>query len=150
MGEDDDIDRSIAQHGWHAIAVDDCDPPFLYTIGLISKSQHPELLILGLDRRTSYSIVTALVELIREGAVIDGRFEILDGLAVVTRPVHATQHASYLGYAMAHARRHDVPLRAIQVFWPDKDGRFPFDVECDAEVAAVQPRLSLPALPAVP
>jgi len=28
-----DVEASIAKHGWHAISVDDHDPPFLYTIG---------------------------------------------------------------------------------------------------------------------
>jgi hypothetical protein len=32
-----DVEASIAKHGWHAISVDDHDPPFLYAIGARGK-----------------------------------------------------------------------------------------------------------------
>ncbi len=149
VNEDDDIDRSVAKHGWHAIAVDDHEPPFLYTCGLITRSQHPELVIVGLEGEVAYRIVAAIVELIRNGTQLEAgsRVTVLDGLVTEIRPVHASQHELYLGYAMAHARRHHTTLRALQVFWPDKDGRFPSDVACDGEVRALQPRLEVPAAP---
>jgi len=150
---DDDIDRSVAEHGWHAIAVEDHEPPFLYTIGLITRSNHPELIILGLDRRTAYSVIAAIVENIRARAQLgidvgeSSRLTILDNLTVVLRPVHPSQHELFLGYAMAHARRHTAALRALQVLWPDKADRFPVDVDCEIDVRTVQPRLEVPATP---
>ncbi len=39
------------------------------------------------------------------------------------------------------------PLRALQIFWPDKAGNFPFELACDPEVTQLQPRLELAALP---
>jgi hypothetical protein len=38
-------------------------------------------------------------------------------------------------------------LEAVQVFWPDKNGKFPFDVGCDLDVYQRQPRLDLPLPP---
>src|SRR5689334_13370265 len=67
VSEDDEIDRSVVQHGWHAIGVDDHEPPFLYTIGLISQFQHPELVILGLEGKTAHPLVARSVEMIRNG-----------------------------------------------------------------------------------
>ena len=151
VNEDDEIDRSIVEHGWHAIAVEDHEPPFLYTIGLITQSNHPELIILGLDRRTAHSVVAAVVENIRAGTRVgvdmgaESRLTILDNLTVAFRPMHPTQHELFLGYALAHARRHATPLRAVQVLWPDKADRFPVDVDCDIDVRTLQPRLELPA-----
>lgn len=153
MSEDDEIDRSIVEHGWHAIAVDDHEPPFLYTIGLITQWNHPELIILGLDRRTAHSVIAAVVENIRRGTRVaidmdaDSRLTVLDNLTVAIRPVHASQHELFLGYALAHARRHATPLRAVQVLWPDKADRFPMDVDCQIDVRALQPRLELPVTP---
>jgi Domain of unknown function (DUF4262) len=146
VGEDDEIDRSVVEHGWHAIAIDDREPPFLYTCGLITQFQQPELVILGLTRKMAYSVVASIVEVIRNGTRLDAGSRVdLDGLVIAIGPFHPSQHELYLGYAMAHARRHATRLRALQVFWPDNDGRFPFDLTCDAEVRALQPRLELPA-----
>src|SRR5262245_27264886 len=111
---------------------------------------HPEAIILGLSPQAAYSILEVMVEDIRGGrsfaapGVYDG---VLAGLPVAVRAVDPSQHALYLGYAMGHCRYTGNPggLAAVQVFWPDKRGRFPFDSECDAEVAALQPRLDLPA-----
>jgi len=68
--------------------------------------------------------------------------------SVATRPVHDTQHPVYLGYAMGFYRHIGAPetLRAIQLFWPDESGLFPFDLGCDSHVAHLQPRLELPEL----
>lgn len=38
-------------------------------------------------------------------------------------------------------------LEAVQVFWPDKNGKFPFDVGCDLDVYQRQPRLDLALTP---
>jgi uncharacterized protein DUF4262 len=140
VSEDDDIDRSVFEHGWHAIAVEDHEPPFLYTIGLITQSNHPELIILGLERRTAYSVIADVVATIRAGAD-------LDQLSFAFRPVHPSQHELYVGYAMSHARRHDTPLRVVQVLWPDKAGRFPTDGDCDLAVRTLQPPLQLAVTP---
>jgi hypothetical protein len=63
--------------------------------------------------------------------------------------MHPSQHELFLGFAMAHARRHDVPLRALQVLWPDNANRFPFDPDCDRDIRALQPPLELPATSSV-
>jgi hypothetical protein len=34
-------------------------------------------------------------------------------------------------------------LEAVQAFWPDGAGKFPFDVGCDLAVYALQPRLDI-------
>jgi len=62
---------------------------------------------------------------------------------VATRLVHPTQHEFYLGFAMGYCREHGRwgGLEAVQVFWPDKQGRFPFSPQCDESVWAAQPRL---------
>jgi hypothetical protein len=38
-------------------------------------------------------------------------------------------------------------LQAVQVFWPDAAGKFPFDVGCDPGIFRLQPRLDLPLSP---
>lgn len=68
---------------------------------------------------------------------------ILEGLPIRMRPVHPEQHSSWLGYAMWYCRWCGRPdgLEAVQCYWPDANGRFPADGDCDPEVRALQPAL---------
>ena len=52
----------------------------------------------------------------------------------------------YLGYAQWHRRYVGKrgTLCAMQIFWPDKAGLFPWEMGCDRSVALLQPRLDLP------
>jgi hypothetical protein len=50
--------------------------------------------------------------------------------------------AALIPPSRAHLVVYEGALDAVQVFWPDRQGRFPFDSECDARVAAAQPLLS--------
>jgi hypothetical protein len=50
-----------------------------------------------------------------------------------------------MGYCTNNGRIGE--LEAMQVFWPDEQGRFPFDRGCDEAVWSAQPRLDQPVLP---
>jgi hypothetical protein len=150
VSEDEEIARTVAANGWHAIGVTDHTPEFVYTCGLMTTFGHPEAIILGLPGRIAYAVLVALVEGIRAGRSFTqaGSYDgVLEDLAVAVRPVHPSQHELYFGYAMGHCRYtgNVGGLTAVQVFWPDREGRLPFEGGCDPEVAACQPRLDLPA-----
>jgi hypothetical protein len=38
-------------------------------------------------------------------------------------------------------------LQALQVFWPDRSGKFPFEPGCDAYVSNLQPRIDISLTP---
>jgi hypothetical protein len=152
QSEDEEIVRSVAEHGWHAISVTDCTPGFVYTCGLLTTYHHPELIIFGLDSRVAYSILAAMVESLRCGRSFSepGRYDdILEGQPIAIRVVHPSQHELYLGYAMGYCRvtGNASGLSARQVFWPDKAGHFPFESESDPDISPLQPRLGLTASP---
>jgi hypothetical protein len=91
--EDDEIARSVATHGWHAIDVNDASPQFIYTCGLLTTFEHPELIIFGLESREAHSILAVMVEELRH----DGSFakpgsydDILEGCPIAVRNVHPT------------------------------------------------------------
>jgi hypothetical protein len=153
VADDDDIAQSVGRHGWHAISVAESEfsPSFVYTIGLCQTAMHPDAIVFGLDHDVAYSILAKLAANVRAGEAYSspGVFgDLAPDLSVATRPVHVTQHPVYLGYAMGFYRHVGASeaLRAIQLFWPDKAGLFPFDVGCDSHVAHLQPRLELPEL----
>ncbi len=155
MSEDARIAESVRLNGWHAIAVEgtEDEPSFLYTIGLCQTFDHPEIVIVDLDARMAHAIAAGAVARIRVGAVYrpgERHADLLEGFAMAWRPVHATRHLVLLGYAVAFYRIASAPpdrLRAVQLFWPDRAGKFPFEGDCDPRVAQRQPRLELAMLP---
>ena len=150
MNEDDEIERSVQTHGWHAVNISDHEPPFVYTIGLMP--HHPELIIFGLDPETANGILNVIVHETKQGRSFDKSVtyeNVLESGNIAIRPVHVTQHPLFLGYAMAYCRRLGRPgsLKAMQVFWPDTNGKFPFDAGCELDVYHSQPRLDIGLTP---
>ncbi|MEX1225033.1 MAG: DUF4262 domain-containing protein [Pirellulales bacterium] len=151
MSNDDEIAAAVARHGWQVLSITDAPEPFLYTCGLTTTFSHPELIIFDPAPNAGYLILAAMVEGIRNGRSFAQRGEydrvLIEG-NVAVRDVHPTQHEFYLGCAMGHFRHMGRigQLKALQVFWPDSKGRFPFQPHCDEDVYMAQPRLDV-ALP---
>lgn len=148
MLTDADIAKTVATHGWQAIIISDLPTPFVYTCGLMTTFRHPELIVFDPDPEAGYAILAAMIEDIRNGRTFaeTGRFDrvLVEGDITVVR-VDPTQHEFYLGYAMGHCRHAGRmgELEALQVFWPDADGYFPLERECNEEVCRAQPRLDI-------
>ena len=154
MSRDAEIAESVRKHGWHAIAVEETAdaPTLLYTIGLCQTFGHPEVMVFGWEARFAHSIVSDMVADMKKGQFYSAGQTypgLLDGFEVAIRPVHATQHLVHLGYATGYYRILARPelLSAIQLFWPDKAGKFPFELACDPGVAQLQPRMALAVAP---
>ncbi len=148
MSYEKNIADAVAANGWTAISVSDHEPPFVYTVGLMFCHEHPELIVLGLPGE-GYGVLAAMVQDIAGGRSFADATTYEGVLAegsIATRPVHRTQQERYLGYAMGYCRERGRigELQAVQVFWPDDAGVFPFEPGCDQEIWSLQPRLDLP------
>ncbi len=151
---DEEIAETVRKYGWFAANVNDHEPPFLYTIGLMQTCHHPEFIIFGLDDSNAHALFSGLIRDIR-----DGKSYGEPGVKVVNlngnehrvgfRRVHPTQHPLYLGFAMGFVRNigRMGELEAMQVFWPDSAGRFPFEIGCDLAVYELQPHLDIGLTP---
>lgn len=151
---EEEIAEVVRQHGWYAASISDHQPAFLYTIGLMQTLNHPEFIMFGLDAGNAHALFSQLVRDIRAGRSyaepgvhtirISG-----DEHRVGFRPVHPMQHELYLGFAMGYCRHIGRwgELQAVQAFWPDSSGRFPFEVGCDLAVYRLQPRLDIGLTP---
>ncbi len=151
---EEEIAEVVRQHGWFAASISDHQPPFLYTIGLMQTLDHPEFIMFGLDADNAHALFSQLVRDIRAG-----RSYAQPGVHVISiggdehrigfRPVHPTQHELYLGFAMGYCRHIGRwgELQAVQAFWPDSNGKFPFEVGCDLAVYQLQPRLDIGLTP---
>lgn len=148
MQNDTGIDESVSKYGWAAVPVADATPPFIYTIGLMFSYKHPELIVFGLPE-SGHALLCRLVEQIEIGfsfTAPEACGNLVPGIPLAARPVHETQHELYLGYAMGYCRERGKigELKALQVFWADNSGRFPFDAGCNKDVWSLQPRLDVP------
>lgn len=147
---EDEIAEVVRQYGWYVASISDHKPPFLYTIGLMETLDHPEFIMFGLEADHVHALFSKLVRNIRTGRSYaePGVYTVSTGAddrTIGCRRVHPTQHALYLGFAMGYCRDtgRTGELEAIQVFWPDADRKFPFEVGCDWQVYQLQPRLDI-------
>jgi hypothetical protein len=151
---EEEIAEIVREYGWYAASISDHEPPFLYTIGLMQTCNHPEFIMFGLEADNAHALFSQLVRDIYAGASyakpdvhsirIDG-----DEYQVGFRRVHSTQHELYLGFAMGYCRHigRVGELEAMQAFWPDDSGKFPFEAGCNLDVYGLQPRLDIGLTP---
>jgi Domain of unknown function (DUF4262) len=150
---EDEIAEVVREHGWYAASIFDHDPPFLYSIGLMQTANHPELIVFGLEPDNAHALFSAMTRDIQAGRRFDqpGVFTIAIGEEhrVGIRRVHPTQHPLYLGFAMGYCTYMGRigELEAVQAFWPDSSGKFPFEVGCNFGVYQCQPRLDTSLTP---
>lgn len=151
---DEEIAEIVREKGWFPARVEDASPPFTYTIGLMQTCSHPEFIVFGHDRVNSYVLLQQLFRDTKSGKSFEkpGIYSIEiggDQHQVGIRQVHRTQQQLYLGFAMGFLTNicRIGELRALQAFWPDQTGKFPFEAGCDAAVANLQPRLDISLTP---
>lgn len=136
----------IARVGWHYLLIrgNEGQPGFVYTIGLWQSYRHPELIIFapGQDpSRFGPALVTlanrvAAGEVFHPNVPIQGVFK---DISAIAREVREDWYPSFLGTAGGVYNSYDFP--AMQVFWPDAQGHYPWEAEADSELFRLQPLL---------
>jgi hypothetical protein len=150
---EEEIAAVVREYGWFAASISDLDPPFLYSIGLMQTCDHPELIVFGLAPHDAHALLSGVIREIRAGRPFTREgactVPLVEECRVGIRRVHPTQHPLYLGFAMGYCRYlgRIGELEAVQVFWPDSHGKFPFDVGCESGVHRCQPRLDIALTP---
>jgi hypothetical protein len=140
---DERVLADIARHGWHVVILppEEDSPGWAHSIGLWERFSHPELIVFGSEPRRLGALVNALGERVRGGLRFEpgARDDVLEGLPFAFRALAPRWTNVFLGNAAWHYRTEHFP--ALQGFWPDRGGRFPWDADCTPEVAAEQPLL---------
>jgi Domain of unknown function (DUF4262) len=151
---DDVFAEDVRVHGWAAVSITDHKPLFVYTLGLMQSCGHPEFIMFGLEAGNVHALFSQLYRDIKDGHSYaePGIYAIRlsdDEHRVGIRRVHPTQHELYLGFAMGFLTNigRMGELQAMQAFWPDRVGKFPFEVGCDWSVYELQPRLDIALSP---
>lgn len=131
---EDDSDRHILgcieRDGWAVIGIqeeDDC-PAYAFTVGMHHTFGGAELVMFGHAAETATGILNHAGELMREGREfpvgepVEG---LLEGFRAVLAPVAPELFREYFGYARWLYRGSNFPM--LQLVWPDRAGRFPWD-----------------------
>jgi hypothetical protein len=146
----DELERrvrsDIDQYGWHVAKImgDDRAPGWAYTIGLLETAGHAELSVFGLDLEEAHEVLNHLGNLARAGRTLaPGEHEgIFHGLPCGIRQVDPRWLDVFFGNAAWHYKSDRVAM--LQCFWPDAEGRFPWEPEFAASWKDDQPLLFHP------
>jgi len=136
--------------GWMVMRVfpdrDDQDPRwFAYTIGLAVTFGWPELICFGLDADVMQELLNnAVCELKGKGAPPSAGMElteVMENFPARLQVFPKELFREHLGWAIwfaAHRGLAPAQFGCLQLWWPDKNGRFPADAGCDPEVRRCQ------------
>jgi Domain of unknown function (DUF4262) len=151
MPFDDELLRTVDEFGWAVVESEASHgkPASAYTVGLYDRFGWPELICLGLEPMQMRSpLNSAIAEMhALQLAPVAGLVlkQVAVGVPCLLGAVTRQRMLQHLPLAERFARKHsekNVRLQALQLIWPDRLGRFPFDLDCALEVRSVQPLLS--------
>lgn len=156
----DQIDRQ--GWGWQIVEPDRGDdehepfPHYCYTVGLVGKGL-PDMIVVGLDVRTAMAAGNEIITRAMANAIVgqavptvggfkpfDLNQELLDvfkGTRAMLVDVSPAQAAKRSLFAHDYAAAMDTAPDLIQLVWPDRNGRLPFEDGADPRIIEVQPVL---------
>jgi hypothetical protein len=144
----DKIRKDIRDAGVSLIAVgrDSQGPGFMYTIGLVEKHEHPELIIVGVPRDVGKWLLDALASKVKDGKRFMPDLKYVGILEppyrLAVRDVHRDYFPEYLGTALRYYGK--VNFSAEQIFLPDVNDLMPWEEGYEAKVPADLRLLYLP------
>lgn len=131
-GRDTAIVDTIREHGWSALRIEG-GIGFAYTVGLWHTFRRPEIVMFGLGGENMQHWLNACVAHGRDhgwpeaGEPFEG---VLEGFATQLRPVHDSWRDALFGTAHRFYGSFAVPV--LQLVWPDRDGRWPWEEQATA------------------
>ncbi len=139
------IRRQVEAEGCHVelLTDDGGEVVCAHTIGLARDGRHPELVVFGLDEEQSLALFDAVLDEVDAGRVFEAghRYDgLLQHYPVALREV-AEPNRAIFERAVAFHGNQAFPM--LQVFWPDKQGRFPWEPGVHEAVRADQPSLEV-------
>ena len=147
-GDYSKLDRKVIYnvntHGWHVTIVipGETNPGWAYSVGLFHSFRHPEIVVFGLDGHLMYQLINHVGREARGG----GRFEpeqeygdILERYRCTFRVVDTSWYQHVLVYATWFYNGVEFP--ALQLIWPDRHQRYPWESQFEPRFHCAQPLL---------
>lgn len=144
---DAQIVDNVRAYGWHVMGVGGGDGPadWAYSIGMGHSLGRPDLCIFGLPLDIMMPIINDAGAVARDERPLapgEHRDEILNGYDVFIGAVHPTWYRAFFGAGLDFYNHQPAPM--LQMFWPDRDGRFPWDQGVGEYCGDSQPLLWVP------
>ncbi|AJF08283.1 hypothetical protein GSUB_17560 (plasmid) [Geoalkalibacter subterraneus] len=143
------IVSDIENVGWSVIGVfgdiEKNEPPFSYSVGF-SRMGKPEIIVVGLPLEIAQSIINEIGQRFKKTGVFPVAGDIRDDLANLPCTFIALSEQAVKERLRAATALMDPPVEALQLIWPDRQGKFPWDEGFDESMRAAQPLLGTPPL----
>lgn len=140
-----EISGNIERFRCHLVMIepDNYLPGFVYSIGLFQNYNHPEIICFGLKIDVMARIINDACAMIAEGNSIMPNHSYADflmGVDVQFLNVDKAYYPDYFGYGSWYYGK-DVDFPAMQLVWPDKQNKFPWEPEFNSDWKFKQPLL---------
>jgi hypothetical protein len=136
----------IERFGWNVTTVGknkgDVGPDWAFSTGLFSSYQHPEIALFGLEFETMAKIINNIGGEVKRGMKFEPEIEYQEIFARCGcrfRPVQSRYYTAHFGWAIWFYEGDPFPV--LQCFWPDKEGKYPWEASCSQFVVSAQPLL---------
>ncbi|TGK82974.1 DUF4262 domain-containing protein [Leptospira noumeaensis] len=128
--------KDIKEHGCHILHIlgDDENPPFSYSIGIQQTSNHPEIIITGMDIDDAHKIINEYNRLVKSGNTIipDKLYDcFLENYSCSFKLVKEKYYKEYFGWARWLYNGNN--FNALQLIYPNIDGIWPWDEKASSE-----------------
>jgi hypothetical protein len=137
----------VRRVGWAVPAVfgDETGPAWVYTVGIWHSCGGPELAMFGGPVEGMTQIVNLIGQRIADGGMVAAGEQVEDvcGYPLAIRPVHQSWRMTSM-FAVSDSFYGWVRPPYLQVVWPDRGSRFPWERGFDAGFREDQPLLWLP------
>lgn len=138
------VAADVEKYGLSVILIteDEEGPGFGYSIGLHRNYNHPEIIVFGLNHDVIARIINEFAERIRNGerCEVGKEYEgLLEGHNCVFREAPKDCYHEYFGYQMAFYEGKNFP--ALQLVWPDKENKWPWEIDFNHHWIWSQPLL---------
>jgi hypothetical protein len=143
---DEKLIANVQKHGCHILKVfaDTTGPEFAYSIGMYLNFGQPEVLIFGLPSDSAQTIINDISDRAKDGErFFAGETSdlFLKGYDVTFVEIPFEAYQEHFGFAMWFYASLPKPFPALQLVWPDRSGKFPWDAGFDESLRSLQPVL---------
>lgn len=124
-----EIVAHIEKYGCHVVMViGNHLPGFAYSIGLYEKFGHPEIICFGMDLKIMASMINEACYLLGKERSFESYIpydDFLENVDVQFLPVNKEFYGDYFAFGMNYYNGNNFP--ALQMVWPDKENKFPWE-----------------------
>jgi hypothetical protein len=146
MDEDEkNVIDNIEEHGFYVMHIleEDDLPRFSYSIGIYEKTGQPDLVITGLKRDVTYPLINDYNDRVKSGEIFtpDVNYsEFVDDFDVTFKEVEKQYFKEHFGWGIWFYGNASFPV--LQMVYPDKSGKWPWDENISDDFKWFQPVLS--------